>query len=267
MSSRQQRVLVGLLALCGSTLAAGDHAPRVRPFVSPVDEITILDPGTNPEGKPSPVLYTGADHQPRIDVPPTVIVHNYYYTGDRNFRGPVFRGGPSIVVVNHPLTGERQYLEVQMLPGSPRITYTKSYIDYDFGERQVRLRLLHPLKPCDRDTPTVTYSRGRGFAESTQSTVVTCGQHTRDWICRTGVPTAVGAVAHASRNAINSSADIAHDVGAAAAAPFVRVAEATPLGSLLTADPEESARRTRDAAVQRAARNNSDREFSIPTLR
>jgi hypothetical protein len=252
-----------------SVAIAGEHhhGGFTQPVVSPVDEITILDPGTDPEGKPSPLLYTGPGNQQQVDIPPTVIVHNYYYSGDRDFRGPVFTGGPSILVVNHPLSGERLYLPVQMLPGSPRITYRKQHIDYDFGEDRIRVRFLHPLKVCDRDTPTVSYLRGREFRETTMESAQAAGGHVRQWVDRTGIPHATHHVAAGAVGALDTSADRFRDVGRIAVGPAVRIAEATPAGRLLIASPEERAARVRDEAVQRAERVNRLDDLTIRTLR
>ena len=72
-----------------------------------------------------------------VDIPPVILVHRYYFTGERSFQAQLLPGGPSIVVVNHPKTGERTYIDVQMPPGAPRVTYTDHSIEYDYGETGV----------------------------------------------------------------------------------------------------------------------------------
>ena len=42
-----------------------------------------------------------------------------------------------VVVVNHPKTGERCYIDVQMIPGAPRVTYTGHSIEYDYGQQGI----------------------------------------------------------------------------------------------------------------------------------
>jgi len=271
MISGRGRIVTRSLAMSGWCLVALAAAPLCAELpshrdtavmVSPADEITILDPGTNSLGKPSPIV-TGADGVRHVDIPPTVIVHNYYYTGDRDFRGPSFPGGPSVVVVSHPATGERQYLEVQMLPGSPRITYRKSYIDYNFGERRIRVRFKQPLHPFDRNAVTVAY--GDGDEDDLEPSDSQPG-HVSDWIHRTGVPDAVRYVATGTHNALDTTADRFRDAGELIVAPVVRLIDATPLGGLVSS-AEERAQRSRDAGVRRAEQLARETEGSIPTLR
>ena len=112
-----------------------------RPFapVPPSLEIEVLDPGVDPDGNPAVRLRGGNDGETQVDIPPVILVHRYYYSGDRSFQGPMLPGGPSILVVNHPRTGERCYIPAQMMPGAPRVTYTKNGIDYDYGEHAITL--------------------------------------------------------------------------------------------------------------------------------
>lgn len=124
--------LIGLLGwLIASRQASADDLRNGR--VSPVLEIEVIDPGVDAQGNPAVVLHDVEDGT-IVDIPPTVLVHRYYYTGDRRFRGPNLPGGPSIVVANHPRTGERVYVPVQLLPGSPMVHYTHCEIEFDYGE-------------------------------------------------------------------------------------------------------------------------------------
>ncbi|MFN0054899.1 MAG: hypothetical protein ACKV0T_22235 [Planctomycetales bacterium] len=119
--------------------------------VPPGLEIEILDPGVDPIGNPAVLPQASRGGERGVAIPPTVLVHRYYYTGDRNFQGPLLPGGPSVVVFNHPKTGERLYLDVQMLPGAPRVFYTSRSIEYDYGEQ----RIVIGFNLCGK--PTVTF--------------------------------------------------------------------------------------------------------------
>jgi hypothetical protein len=253
--------LIGLILPATAAVVAGDE-PAV--LVPPVDEITVLDPGTNPEGKPRPIVFKGADGQQRVDIPPTVIVHNFYYTGERDFRGPILPGGPSIVVVTHPVTSERLYLDVQMLPGSPRIVYRRSHIDYQFATQRIRLRFHHPLRVHGRNVATVHYDDEDG--SELLETAATAKGHLHDWVDRTGFPDAVHEVAQGTHDVLDTSADRIRDAGEIVVAPFVLIFESTPLSGLRST-AEDRATETRDAAVQRASREAGRAETSIPTLR
>lgn len=130
--------LIVCLAISLSHTAVARAGERLAAPVPPTLEIEILDPGVDPLGNPAVVVRPGLDGQcMAIDIPPVVLVHRYYYTGDRSFQAQMLPGGPSLVVVNHPKTGERCYIPVQMLPGAPRVTYTSSCIEYDYGENGI----------------------------------------------------------------------------------------------------------------------------------
>src|SRR5262245_25182228 len=96
-----------LAAALASATYAGDHRPAVT--VPATLEIEVLDPGVDPNGNPAVRLQPGPDGRVQVDIPPVILVHRYYYSGDRSFQGPMLPGGPSIVVANHPVTGERCY--------------------------------------------------------------------------------------------------------------------------------------------------------------
>lgn len=102
--------------------------------VPPTLEIEVLDPNADPLGRPAIELARDEYGNMIVDIPPVVLVHRYYFTGERSFQAQLLPGGPSIVVANHPKTGQRCYIDVQMPPGAPRVTYTGHSIEYDFGE-------------------------------------------------------------------------------------------------------------------------------------
>ncbi len=115
--------------------AAGEPPVNVPPGL----EIEVLDPGADPLGNPAVELKGGKGGKMQVDIPPVILVHRYYYSGDRSFQAQMLPGGPTIVVANHPKTGERCYIPVQMTPGAPRVTYTAKKIEYDFGRRGITI--------------------------------------------------------------------------------------------------------------------------------
>src|SRR5262249_51460035 len=136
------------------------HQPTPVP---PALEIEVLDPNVDARGNPAVVTRpatvltsTGPDGRVIVDIPPTVLVHRYYYTGDRTFQARLLPGGPCIVVVSHPKTGERLYIPVQFPPGAPRVTYTDDSIEYDYGTQAVTISFCCLL--CA--SPKVTYRQG-----------------------------------------------------------------------------------------------------------
>jgi len=130
-----------LMVAISSITCLGQH----RPFapVPPTLEIEVLDPGVDSNGIPAVVL----KDDNTVDIPPVVLVHRYYYSGDRSFQGPMLPGGPSILVLNHPKTGERIYVSAQMMPGAPRVTYTKKGITYQYEKHAIMLQFALGGKP------------------------------------------------------------------------------------------------------------------------
>lgn len=244
--------IAGVLLTGACLCPGGDHVSQPRSLrVSPADEVTVIDPGTNSTGKPEPLVTEG-----RVEIPPAIIVHNYYYTGDRDFRGPVFPGGPAIVVVEHPQTGQRLYLDVQMLPGSPRIVYRRHWIDYHFGSQRIRIQFHNPLRVLHPHEPVVKFCAGNESIQEARSTPAR-SLRAAEWLRRTGIPEAVSTAGRGAGSLADRSADGIRRVGEAASAPVKRLVQATPVGSLLDQNPEAAATRARDESVA-AARSEGD---------
>src|SRR5207302_10265435 len=142
----------------------GPHQPTPVPATM---EIEVLDPNVDARGNPAVLTRPGPAGGVLVDIPPTVLVHRYYYTGDRTFQARLLPGGPCIVVASHPRTGERLYIPVQLPPGAPRVTYTAGSIEYDYGTQAVTISfccLLHA-------GPKVTYRQGVPFTQKVENVV------------------------------------------------------------------------------------------------
>ncbi len=188
-----------IAALLSATVLPARAAEPRTVRVPPTLEIEVIDPGVDARGNPA-VLLSDSGAGSVVEIPPTVIVHRYYYTGDRSFRGPNLPGGPSIIVVAHPRTGQRTYIPVQMLPGSPMVHYTSRSIDYDFGDagievvfprfgepktkirsgRRIRDRVtqalhLDKLKSVGEDKVKGRVSTGKRLAIATEGLLLTAG--------------------------------------------------------------------------------------------
>lgn len=224
------------------TIAALDASPatayekRKVLTVPPAQEIEVLDPHVDPRGQPR-VIPHPTPNGLEIEIPPVVVVHRFYYTGDREFQGPLLPGGPSIVVANHPATGERVYLEVQMLPGAPCVTYRRDCIRYDYGAQAIELR----------------------FKSGGEANVVLC-----EGTANRNVPRPQKPGSDRGIRALGASAkDHLCTLGKGLSAPFVRAGNALPVKRTA----EDRAARERDAAVQRTQAATERLNGSIPTVR
>ncbi len=226
MAERMIRNLLiglGILALLTPSVRAANRPPRNVP---PTDEIELLDPNADPLGRPAVELRHGA-HGLEVDIPPAVLVHKYYYTGDRSFQAQMLPGGPSIIVVNHPKTGERCYIEAQLLPGAPRVTYTSSCIEYDYGENGITVHFGLFGQPTIKYRSGLTWSTRMGnlvhadqWVEGTQKVVAGCK-----------------AVASASKTSLKVATINGAEVAKTAALPVQNILRMMPLGAAVF-DPD-----------------------------
>jgi len=238
------------------------HLPQATP-VPPTQELELLDPNVDPLGRPtvkvSPIV--GPDGVAHIDIPPCVLVHKYYYTGDRSFQGPMLPGGPTIVVFNHPADGERIYLEIQMPPGAPRVIYTRHSIEYNYGFQSVILSF------GAHGRPKIAFRQGASALTEAKVAREQARQATRRFIQRTGLPEARRKVHEKLRNAGDATADRLHDIGKAAVTPVVQMVKLIPGIQMLTSSPEQTVETERNSLVKSGTANLSSFEASIPTVR
>jgi hypothetical protein len=240
----RHRVLVPILWLsaCAFPMAqegvrAGDHRAK-RLNIPPVQEIEILDPRVDPQGKPRAVPVSAGDHL-KIAIPETVLVHKFYYTGDRTFQGPSLTGGPTIVVATNPLTNEREYLPVVMPPGAPVVHYRRHSITYDFHTEAIVVSFRH----CGRTYVTIKnepYHPLSGPANPPHE----------------GVLQTVG-------NVVTTSAQNVVAAGRVLSRPFVATFQALPLSRT----PEDRAAQQQADSVQHGATQAQQLDATIPTNR
>lgn len=268
-------VLVSALLVFGS---AGCMTPRgaeprrvgdaLRPAAAPVppsQEIEILDPNVDPTGKPTvrtasfagtnPALpgavLPAAVPQQTLDVPPAVLVHKFYYTGDRSFQGPMIPGGPLIVSVNHPKTLERVYVPITLPPGAPRVTYDENSIRYDYGPQSVTL--IFGL--CGN--PRVKYSQATNAGENARTKITNAKVETRSFVQRTGIPTGLQRFKDATKSTCGAIADRINDGGKVVVDVVGNVVDFIPGAQLLKSTPEDQAVREQER-LQRAADRRPD---------
>jgi hypothetical protein len=78
-SGLKAALMIGLTAWTAPLTAGRPSAP-----VPPTQEIVVLDPNVDPNGNPAVIPRPNCNFT-LVDIPPTVLVHRFYYTGDRSF--------------------------------------------------------------------------------------------------------------------------------------------------------------------------------------
>ena len=231
-----------------------------RPFksVPPTLEIEVLDPGEDPLGNPAVKLENGL-----VEIPPVVLVHRYYYSGDRSFQGPLLPGGPSILVFNHPKTGERLYVPAQMMPGAPRVTYTKSGITYQYESNAILLRFGL------RGNPVVKYRSGLTVPQKVAKTLRV--EKVVEKIDKVKANTS--RLPERIKNSSVGVVAVANDAAKVVTLPIAHISQIIPFGkSLFSGDleaylTEKGAVFKRDLANKRAQKRLAIDDLTIETLR
>ncbi|MHC4403937.1 MAG: hypothetical protein ACYTG0_30130 [Planctomycetota bacterium] len=262
MSFATRRIAVMGLVWAATLAALSHRAGAAQPApVPPTLEIEVLDPNVDPLGNPAVIVHPTGPHSSIVEIPPVVLVHRYYYTGDRSFQGPMLPGGPSIVVVHHPRTGEQCYISVQMLPGAPRVHYTGGKIEYDYGRNGISI--VFGLF----GQPKVKYRNSIPMQRRAKNAVTDVAGGLGRMVHKSGVADFAKKSAEGATNFTVNAKNQICDLGERLIAPAVGLVNATPLGSLFQANPEEQAQRARDQAVRRAASQASQADAYLPTLR
>lgn len=171
-----RRALWASLAIAVAlTIAA--RTQGLEPRVAGFNELVIIDPGVHPQGLPAVKFKPGAEPgKLEIDIPPTLHVHRYYYSGNKEFQGPILTGGPTTVVANNPWNGERMYVDVMLPPGAPVVVHNKNHITYVYPDRRVCISF--PVV-C-REKAIVTYHSGRGVERQIHEKAEVVKEKTRE---------------------------------------------------------------------------------------
>lgn len=242
-------------------IAASDAGSKRRAPVPPALEIEILDPGVDPVGNPAVVAAPDSSGGLAVDIPPTVLVHRYYYTGDRNFQGPMLPGGPAIVVVNHPKSGERLYVEMQMLPGAPRVIYKSHSIEYDYGKQGITLW----FSCCG--APKVIYRNSIPVGRALGGATVGVAKAAHAVTEQTGFSELACKVKDETKNIASTAAHGVKTAGKVVLTPLAQAVQVLPGAKMLAPGSGDRAALARDEAVQRAANASQAADESIRTVR
>lgn len=248
------------VTLTGLNVCRSGDGTGVSPAISPVDEIQLILPATSREFRPEAVV-TGQ----KVEIPPAILVHKSYYSGDRDFRAQAFPGGPTLVVVQNPENGRQECLELQMPAGSPRVFYRRHWIDYHFGTQIVRIQFCHPLHPKRQQPPQVKYLKAT--SDLRQPALDCADTPAGQWFEKTGLPSLAKGSGDTAKALADSAAGGIRTVSETALKPMRQLRDSTILSRFASANPEEEARKLRDTSVREAQQQAERVSGSIPTQR
>ncbi len=241
-------------------LPGADH--RRPQLVPPTQELEILDPRVDPEGRPTAQVRKSLDGTTLlVDIPETVIVHKYYYTGERSFQAQFLKGGPVVLVFQHPRRTERLYVPAVLPAGAPVIHYNSHGIEYRYPDQKVCVTVGLFGKAH------LSYHTGKTVGDYVKASNDHVAKTTTDLVARTGITEAAQKAQETSKNVTLNVIDKGSDLAKGIVTPVVNVFQNMPLVKPLTSKAESLAERTRDAGVRRAADLTDRAQETIKTIR
>ncbi len=124
-------------------LTSANDLDAGKPRVAGFNELEVFDPGVGEsrDGAFFPgIQLNQTENGTEVEIAPIVHVHRFYYNGDKEYQGPLGQGGPVIVVAKHPRTRERLYIEADLPPGAPVISYSNHSITYAYPKQRVVIK-------------------------------------------------------------------------------------------------------------------------------
>jgi hypothetical protein len=158
------------------------------------------------------------------------------------------------------------YLEMQMLPGAPRVCYTSRTIEYDYGKQGITICFDGCFcKPCCN--PKVTYRNHKPVLRVVGGAVAGVAKATHHVTVATGASDLACHVKNETKNLAGAAACAVKTAGKIVLTPVIVVVEALPGAKALQSSAEQRAADARDASVQRAGTAAAQSNASIPTVR
>ncbi|MCA8995052.1 MAG: hypothetical protein KDA69_02250 [Planctomycetaceae bacterium] len=248
------------LCVCAALLAFVAHPLyALEPREAGFNELIVIDPGQQENGLPTAVLSNG-----QVDIPPTLHVHPYFYSGDKEYQGPILNGGPTIVVAKHPKSGEKLYIDAILPAGAPIIAYRDDAITYIYQDRRVVVE-FHAFQP---HRATVKYVGGRGALRKLSEKVQISKANLAAMSRRSRLVTEVKKLSADTGNLLKGSAGVVENIGAVAVERTRAVTKFVPGVQLLQSAGEQADERGATEEVRQAAFEQVQNEVQFgPTVR
>lgn len=169
------------------------------------NELVVIDPAVQENGLPIPIVQGG-----QVEIPQTLHVHPYYYCGDKEYQAQILNGGPTIIVANHPKTGDKLYIDAVLPAGAPVIAYNAYSITYVYFDRRVVIE----FPPLRRHKAVVRYVSGRGIGRDVQDHVTQVSASIQDHKKKSKLVTELGELKSDATNITKGTFGIAGSTAA-----------------------------------------------------
>ena len=264
--------LSGRLIWAGTALIAFSAAAiPLRAVAAPPDapglhDLVVIPPDAHERKFPAVRLegLGGMEDSATIQIPETLHVHRYYYSGDKEIQGPILHGGPTMIVANHPVCGERMYVRATLPAGAPRIAYTGRSITYVYPDRRVEVR-FHRF---GKDKVSIHFVSGQGIARRTRQAARRVHEGTVEAWRHSPLAQSLSDAAVAGGQTVQGAGTAAQDMMAGAIDGGRRLIGAIPGITPLQSLGEQSAEQRNAAAIRQQQRVLDREEVPfVPTNR
>ena len=184
-----------------ASAAVQGQEPREPGF----NELIVIDPAVQENGLPVPIVEGG-----KVEIPPTLHVHPYYYCGDKEYQAQILNGGPTIIVANHPRSSEKLYIDAILPAGAPIVAYNAHSITYVYPDRRVIIEFLLLRK----DRACVKYVSGHGVVREAQEHFADTTERIRDHKQKSRLASELGELKSDATNIAKGAVGIVATTGA-----------------------------------------------------
>ena len=253
MKKRAAIVIFAGLMIGASQVFAQE--PREAGF----NELLVIDPGVQENGLPTAIVQNG-----KVEIPPTLHVHPYYYSGDKEYQSAILNGGPTIIVANHPRSGEKLYIDAVLPAGAPTIAYSAHAITYIYTDRRViiEFHLLHTNKAV------VKYVSGRGVVREVGEEIDDALEAVQEHNKKSRLATELGELRSEAGLIARGSVGVVQNAGAVVVERMRAVTRVLPgVAALKSIGQQAEERQALEEVRQSGLRSLREAENTIPTNR
>ena len=169
------------------------------------NELVVIDPAVEENGLPIPIVTNG-----QVEIPPTLHVHPYFYSGDKEYQAQIINGGPTIIVANHPRSGDKLYIDAVLPQGAPIVAYNDHSITYIYPDR----RVIIDFSIVGKHRANVKYVSGRGIVRGAEERLVERRETVRELRQKSKLVTELGELGHEMKDITKGAFGIVGQTGA-----------------------------------------------------